>query len=485
MKLIGSLSEANANNTLMTPATNAVNARGLELPATGTCGLCLLMGFMPLSANADSWAAPTAFEAYSKGSNFMAKVEPAWPPAAMDSRRPSLSVFRVEGAARLPLWSVELTNRVSPVNVLLTDDGEYAVTLDNWHHVGYGEDVIAFYQRKGLVRTYSLEAALADRPEATKRNGFRSAFEHSVSSRDWRSYSIMEFDGTTTNAVFGIWLDWAGRWFAWRLADGMPVKLRGEGLLRWNELGRAQAHAWLARPEITARPAREEMRKWTPAAMAWSRQVGERLQQQVVACRYLAYAKDPADRRLLEGAWLSSELNANWEPQLRITADRALAILDGASDSFSSLSDRGNQRYYRLGTIDLTIELPRIPAGGEGQLYVSVYPETVPGADWRQAIPRFRTGTSFKSSATKAASDVKITIPAFWPGRYWIKAVWKRNPPFQYDLFSYEGMREWKESREAAPAAGADDFESRKPEVFELKKGKAVAVKIKCTQPGS
>jgi len=218
--------------------------------------------------------------------------------------------------------------------------------------------------------------------------------------------------------------------------------------------------------------------------MAWSGQVGDRLHDQVVACRYLAYVKNPADRPLLEEALRSGELNANWDPELRINADRALAIWDGTDDSFSSLPERKSPRYYRLGTIDLTIELPQTPAKDEGQLYVSVYPETVKAADWQTARALFRTGTSFRSSATKAASEVKLTIPAFWPGRYWIKAVWQRGPPFHHDLYLYEGMREWKESHEPAPTAGVDDFESDRPDIFELKCGETVAVRIQCRQRG-
>jgi uncharacterized protein (DUF2141 family) len=406
----------------------------------------------------------------------VAKVEPGSPP--------SLSVFKVEGATRSSLWSVKLVNQVSPTEVLLTDDGQYAVTLDNWHSVGYGEDVLVFYGRAGLIRKYSLETALADLPEAKKRNGFFTAFDHSVSSRWWRKNSLMRFDGKTTEAVFGIWLDWAGQWFAWRLADGAPVKMQGQDLQRWNDLGRAEAQAWLAQPAVTNRPPREEMRKWTPAAMAWSRQVGARYHRQVVACRYLAYAKNPADRRLLEEALLSGEVNANWDPELRINADRALAILDGAASNFASLEEREDPRYYQLGKVELTVELPGIPAKGEGQLYVSVFPETVKAADWRQARAVFRTGNSFRSSSTKAAANVKINIPAFWPGRYWIKAVWDKNPPFQYDLYGYEGMREWRESNEAAPAAGADDFESGLPDIFEVKSGQTTTTRVKCTQPG-
>jgi hypothetical protein len=452
--------------------------------ANATCGMCVLIGLIPFYTNADSWASPTIYEVYSKHSNYVAKVEPAWPSVGNDHKRPSLSVFRVDAATRIPLWTVGLMNRVSPLNVLLTDDGEYAVSLDNWHSMGYGEEVIAFYGRIGLIRSYSLEAALDDGSGKITRDGLWNSFDHSVSSRWWRKNSIMQIDGATTNAVFGIWLDWAGCWYAWRMADGLPLKLKGKDLLRWNEMGRAQAHAWLAQPEISGRPSREEMHKQTPAAEAWSRQVGERRDHQALACRYLAYTKNPDDRPLLEKALHSSELNANWDPELRIIADRALAILDGASDSFGSLSRREQEPFYQLGTIDLTIELPQIPAKGEGQLYVSVYPETVKAAEWRQAPALFRTGTSFKSSSTKTASEVKITIPAFWPGRYWVKAVWQRNPPFQYDLYSYEGMREWKESREAAPAADANDFESGIPEFFAVKRGQTVTCTIKCMQPG-
>jgi hypothetical protein len=44
--------------------------------------------------------------------------------------------------------------------VVIADDGEHVLAMDDWHKVGYGDHVLAFYDRKGLVKKYSLEQML-------------------------------------------------------------------------------------------------------------------------------------------------------------------------------------------------------------------------------------------------------------------------------------------------------------------------------------
>ena len=66
-----------------------------------------------------------------------------------------------------------------------------------------------------------------------------------------------------------------------------------------------------------------------------------------------------------------------------------------------------------------------------------------------------------------------------------MKAVWDRTPPHAFDLWTYEGHREWKESREPAPAAEAGDLESGPRVIFEVKGGERIDVKIKCDRPGA
>jgi TonB family protein len=44
-----------------------------------------------------------------------------------------------------------LVNEVSPVSALVSNDGNYFVTFDNWHSMGYGDDVVVLYRSDGSV----------------------------------------------------------------------------------------------------------------------------------------------------------------------------------------------------------------------------------------------------------------------------------------------------------------------------------------------
>jgi hypothetical protein len=55
------------------------------------------------------------------------------------------------------IWEQELTNGVAPVDVLVSDSGNYVVTLDNWHEVDRGDNVVAIYGPESkLVRQLAL-----------------------------------------------------------------------------------------------------------------------------------------------------------------------------------------------------------------------------------------------------------------------------------------------------------------------------------------
>ena len=56
------------------------------------------------------------------------------------------------------IWNKKLINKVSPVFALVSNDGKRVVTLDNWHSMGYGNEVLVVYDEVGeLVRKYQLE----------------------------------------------------------------------------------------------------------------------------------------------------------------------------------------------------------------------------------------------------------------------------------------------------------------------------------------
>lgn len=76
------------------------------------------------------------------------------------------------------VWSVPLANEVSPVDALVSDDGRYVVTFDNWHSVGYGDDVVVIYDAKGqATHRFGLEDLL---PQS-----YLERIPTSVSSRWW------------------------------------------------------------------------------------------------------------------------------------------------------------------------------------------------------------------------------------------------------------------------------------------------------------
>jgi len=69
--------------------------------------------------------------------------------AALYRRRTRESSWR-----RVARW--RLVNEVSPVSALVANDGSVA-TFDNWHAMGYGDDVVAIYRCDGsLVRKFAL-----------------------------------------------------------------------------------------------------------------------------------------------------------------------------------------------------------------------------------------------------------------------------------------------------------------------------------------
>ena len=59
---------------------------------------------------------------------------------------------------------------------------------------------------------------------------------------------------------------------------------------------------------------------------------------------------------------------------LRTNADRALAIYDGIASNFRFSK---NEHYYLLGGIDLTVRLPHKPMRWEGQVYLSIFTDSV------------------------------------------------------------------------------------------------------------
>jgi len=127
-----------------------------------TCGLRVF---------ADSWPLPTPQKYYSESKRYyieviprelesqlkyfedkVAKKEPAGSkPGVKDNYCKGIFYRQNEDGRYEKVWERRLSNDVAPIGALVSDSGEYVITFDNWHSVGYGEDVVVIYGRGGKM----------------------------------------------------------------------------------------------------------------------------------------------------------------------------------------------------------------------------------------------------------------------------------------------------------------------------------------------
>lgn len=126
-------------------------------------------------ASADSWEAPAEQDYYAVNDAYYLHVVPG--DGSSPARGTLYHLF--VGGGEEEVWSRDLENAVAPVTVLVSRDGRYVVTSDEWGGVGYGPNVVVIYGPGGeLVRTFALEDLLTEEEVA--------AVPHTVSSRWWR-----------------------------------------------------------------------------------------------------------------------------------------------------------------------------------------------------------------------------------------------------------------------------------------------------------
>ncbi len=118
----------------------------------------------------------------------------------------------------------------------------------------------------------------------------------------------------------------------------------------------------------------------------------------------------------------------------------------------------------------------------EGQVYLMLLLEAVKASEWKNAPAEFRGGHSFQTlgGQPESKSEIEFHINPARPGRYWLKAVWDRKPPFSYDLWSLTGFQAWLASTNNAIALGTGDAESGTPAVLEIKAQQSVNAVLEC-----
>ena len=104
---------------------------------------------------------------------------------ASSSGAMSVSKSTDDNVSWIEIWRQPLQNQLSPVTALVANGGWRVVTFDNYYSVGYGEEVIVFYDEQGkLLKKYSLEALLSPME--------LGQVSRSVSSRWWRKAAVID-----------------------------------------------------------------------------------------------------------------------------------------------------------------------------------------------------------------------------------------------------------------------------------------------------
>jgi TonB family protein len=158
----------------------------------------MLVGAFIFSAHADTWRLPEKAKYYSPNKRYYLEVTPGKLESQLkyfedkvdgrdnagalkgvkDNRARGAFYSRSAGAGYSRKWKFPLVNEVSPVSAVVSGNGDYVVTFDNWHGAGYGDDVVVIYRSNGdLIKKFGLEDLLTEEDIET--------LPHSVSSIWW------------------------------------------------------------------------------------------------------------------------------------------------------------------------------------------------------------------------------------------------------------------------------------------------------------
>jgi hypothetical protein len=404
---------------------------------------------------ADRRLPPRETDYFSENKISVAHVTPA-----KEKAKPVLEVFEIRDAQRLPRWRCELGNEVAPVEVYVSDDGEWVVTLDEWYKVGYGDHVLAFYSEKRQIKNYSLEQIL-DLPEPVTKSEIEQAIEqmqrllkdihnldkeellrvrqalneklsiyklipHFCSSRLWGLHSIKFFDTYAGELYFCIWLHILDRWMAWNPTNGEEVEVD-----------------------------EKMVESWSHRARLWAlNQIERGTDYYYTPYEFLGKLKNPEDRPLIEqllsdrdfgGYGRSSQTKVGQDGKRidhltrygvssakRLLAEQILARWDGKSTARRGLA---HPPLCYLGKVEGVVTLPKTDDPNKAMLWIYLVPATVPKDQWHREPPTQRLAVFFSDYSSRNydldhTRQFPFDITGVTPGEYWIKAVLDKTKPF-------------------------------------------------------
>jgi len=135
------------------------------------------------SAHADSWRLPKKEKYYSPNKKYYLEVIPKKLESQLkyfedkvegrdnagalkgvkENRAKGVFYARRADGGYSKKWEFLLLNEVSPVSALVSNRGDFVIAFDNWHSVGYGDNVVVIYRADGtLVKKFGLEDLLTE-----------------------------------------------------------------------------------------------------------------------------------------------------------------------------------------------------------------------------------------------------------------------------------------------------------------------------------
>ncbi|MHC4692314.1 MAG: hypothetical protein ACYS67_06205 [Planctomycetota bacterium] len=347
---------------------------------------------------------------------------------AKEKEKPLLEVFHTDVSIETFLWKAVLGNDYSPEKAFVSNDGEYVVTINECSgrvHGGFGDYVIAFYNKEGLINNYSLEQIL-HYPDKINEKEFRRLTRRTTSGRSWARKPVF-FDSFDNKLIFCAWLTYGQRWLAWDISTGKEIKIEDLMVRRWNKKGR----------------------RWA------LNEIQEKTKYPSIAYEFLGYLKNPEDRRLIE-TLLSDEkfiqsgrryrtvrtssagsppiyhLERYYSSSLnRLLAEKILANWDGRPTDRQASFIRP---LCYLGKVEGTVSLPKTTNPKEATLWFYLVPASVPKDQWHKKHPIQRLVANFNEYSFRKF-DLEFTekfpfaVSAVTPGKYWIKAVLGKTKP--------------------------------------------------------
>jgi hypothetical protein len=158
--------------------------------------IVLLIGIV-VPVLSDSWREPRETDYYSSDSTYYVKIIPRTVPEkyykwlnASPRRKKKFSaqdttivpchakMFKKINTGDSLIWEQKLINSIAPVSAIVSNDGKYMITFDNWHSMGYGVDVMVIYDQRGMLLKRHMLEDISPFPINT--------YEISISSVWWR-----------------------------------------------------------------------------------------------------------------------------------------------------------------------------------------------------------------------------------------------------------------------------------------------------------